>query len=66
MKSKSGGPVEVTVNKKVAWPHEHILGGLNHQCVTYDQLSLTQFIQGFVKNIIDEQDRDCGDKMLLY
>ena len=41
-------------------------GGLNRQRVTYDQLSLTQFIQGFVKNIIDEQDRDCRDKMLLY
>ena len=34
--------------------------------MTYDQLSLTQFIPGFVKNIIDEQDRDCRDKMLLY
>ena len=51
--------MEVVVNKKVAWPYEHILGGLSHQWVTYDQLSLTQFIQGFVKNIIDEQDRDC-------
>ena len=66
LKSKRGGPVEVVVNKKVAWPHEHILGGHTRQRVTYDQLSLTQFIQGFVKNIIDEQDRDCKDKMLHY
>ena len=63
--AQKGGPVEV-VNKRVTWPHEHILGGLSCQRVTYDQLSLTQFIQGFVKNIIDEQDRDCKDKMLHY
>ena len=66
LKSKRGGPVDVVVNKKVAWPHEHILGGLNRQRVTYDQLTLTQFIQGFVKNIIDESDRKCKDKMLHY
>ena len=66
LKSKRGGPVEVVVNKRVAWPHEHILGGHSHQRVTYDQLSLTQFIQGFVKNIIGEKDRDCKDKMLHY
>ena len=30
------------------------------------KLSLTQFIQGFVKNIIDQEDRDCKDKMLHY
>ena len=61
-----GGPVEVVVSKKVAWPHEHILGGLNRQRVTYDQLTLTQFMQGFVKNIIDESDRACKDRMLHY
>ena len=24
---EGGGPVDVVVNRKVAWPHEHILGG---------------------------------------
>ena len=61
-----GGPVDVVVNKNVAWPHEHILGGLNRQRVTYDQLTLTQFIQGFVKTIIDASDRECKDRMLHY
>ena len=41
---KGGGDVEVLVEKKVAWPHESILGGVNRQCVSYDQLSLTQFV----------------------
>ena len=29
-------------------------------------MSLTQFIQGFVKNILDEKDLDCREKMLMY
>ena len=49
----------MVVNKRVAWPHEHILGGgggVSHQSLSYDQLSLSQFIQGFVKSMIDEKD----------
>ena len=67
LKSKLGGrgAVDVVVNKKVTWPHEHILG-CGVWIVTYDQLTLTQFIQGFVKNIIDEPDRGCKDWMLYY
>ena len=49
LKSKRGGTVEVSVKNKVSWPHEAILGGVSRQRVTYDQLSLTQFIQTFVK-----------------
>ena len=66
IKSKSGGDVEVLVEKKVAWPHESILGGVNRQRVSYDQLSLTQFVQGLTRNILDEPDRDCRDHMLGY
>ena len=68
------GGVEVLVNKRVAWPHEHIFffffffggggGGASRQRLTYGQLSLSQFVQGFVKNIMDEKDRKCWDKML--
>ena len=50
----------------MAWPHELILGGVNRQRVSYDQLSLTQFVQGFTRNILDEPDRDCRDHMLGY
>ena len=67
IKSKRGG-VEVMVNKRVAWPHEHIFfwGGASRQRLTYDQLTLSQFVQGFVKNIMDEKDRKCKEKMLCY
>ena len=34
--------------------------------MTYDQLNLTQFVQGFVKNVLDEQNQDCREKMLTY
>ena len=46
---KRGVNVDVSVKNKVLWPHEAILGGINRQRVTYDQLSLTQWVQGFVK-----------------
>ena len=66
LKSKRGGPVEVAVQKKVAWPHEHILGGQTRQRVTYDQLTMPQFVQGFVKNILDEKNLDNREFMLRY
>ena len=66
LKSKRGGPVEVTVQEKVAWPHEHILGGQTRQRVTYDQLTMPQFVQGFVKNILDEKNLDNREFMLRY
>ena len=64
LKSKRGGPVEVAVQKKVAWPHEHILGGQTRQRVTYDQLTMPQFVQGFVKNILDEKNLENREFML--
>ena len=36
------------------------------QTVTYDQLSLTQFIQGFTRNIIDETNNDTREHMMWY
>ena len=66
LKSKRGGNVDVVVSHKVAWPHEHILGGASKQRLTYDQLNLTQFIQGFAKNILEEKDQNCHELMLQY
>ena len=51
---KRGGNIEVSVKIKVSWPHEPILGGAQRQRVLYDQLSLTQWVQGFCKNISEE------------
>ena len=65
-KSKRGGNVDVSVKNKVLWPHEAILGGFNRQRVTYDQLSLTQWVQGFCKNILEEKSSHRRDTMVSY
>ena len=44
IKSKRGGGMDVVVAKKVAWPQDSILSGPTKQRVTYDQLSLVQFV----------------------
>ena len=61
-----GGDVDIIVHRKVAWPHEPILGGPSGQQMTCDQISLTQFVQEFVKNIFEESDKKCRDRMLAY
>ena len=67
LKSKrGGGSVDVLVEKRVAWPHDVILGGQNRTRVTYDQLSLTQFAQGFIKNVLEEKSEKIREKMLMY
>ena len=58
--------MEVIVKHKVAWPHEPILGGVNRSRMTYDQLSLSQWVQGFCKNILDESDSGKQNKMIAY
>ena len=66
LKSKRGGSVDVYVKHKVAWPREAILGGTNRSRVTYDQLNLSQWVQGFCKNILDEREEGKREKMIAY
>ena len=66
LKSKRGGNVDCVVKNKVAWPQDTILGGHNRQRVTYDQLNLTQWVQGFAQNILDEKSHKTKDQMLQY
>ena len=66
-KSKRGGNIDVIVKHKVAWQHDTILEGHNCQRVTYDQLNLTQWVQGFAQNILDEKlQKKNKDQMLQY
>ena len=58
--------MDVTVKTKVAWPHETILGGGNRQRINYDQLSLTQWVHGSRKNILDEPSVSHRDVMVSY
>ena len=60
IKSKRGGNIDVLVKNKVAWPNEAILGGTTRARLSYDQLSMSQWVQGFCKNILDEPDKKLG------
>ena len=66
IKSKRGGNIDVIVKHRVAWPHEAILGGANRTRVTYDQLSMSQWVQGFCRNMLDEPDQGIREKMIQY
>ena len=65
-KCMRGGSIEVQVKHKVHWPHDTILGGVTHQHVNYEQLSLTQWVQGFCRNILEEMDGGRKDIMVSY
>ena len=54
------------VKKKVAWPHEAILGGATRDRLSYDQLSMSQWVQGFCKIILDEPDQKIRENMIQY
>ena len=41
-------------------------GGSLRQRVTYDQLSLTQWVQGFCKNILEERSDEHSQVMVTY
>ena len=43
-----------------------ILGSVNHQQISYDQLSLTLSVQGFCKNILEEKSLSHQDAMVAY
>ena len=57
LKSKRGGSVDVYVKHKSAWPHEVILGHANRTRLNYDQLTSSQWVQGFCRNVLDDKDR---------
>ena len=65
-KSLRGGDVDVQVKHKVHWPHEAILSGVTRQRVPYDQLSLTQWVNGFCRNILEEKSESRKDIMISY
>ena len=48
------------------WPYESILGGPNRQKITYDQLPLTQFVQGFARNVLEESNHQNWKFMVFY
>ena len=65
-KSQRGGSETVWVKKEVAWPHNHVLGGSSKNRVSYDTLTVSQWVSGFATIIRDEKDLNTKNKMLEY
>ena len=61
-----GGSVEVMVKHKVKWPHEYILSGSNKERVSYDQLSVVQWVAGFCRIMKEEKNSESKEFMLDY
>ena len=66
LKSQRGGQVEVLVKNRIKWPHEYVLAGNNKERVTYDQLTMGQWVAGFCRTMRDESDKNCKEAMLNY
>ena len=64
--SLRGGPVEVLVPNKVKWPREYVLSGSHKERVSYDQLSIIQWMTGFCRIMHDKQDKTIQNSMLDY
>ena len=54
-KTLRGGPVEVIVPNRVKWPHEYVLSGSQKERISYDHLSVTQWMAGFCRILREEQ-----------
>ena len=66
LKSQRGGNVEVMVKNRVKWPHEYILSDLNKEHISYDQLSVTQWVAGFGRTMREESDPEIQQHILDY
>ena len=65
-KSQHGGQVEVFVKNKVKWPQEYVLAGNQNERVSYDQLTMGQWMAGFCRSMRDEICQNNKEAMLEY
>ena len=66
VKSQHGGPGDIFVKKSVDWPQNFILTGSQKTRPTYDDLSITQWVSGFVRYIQEEKSEQSRSAMLNY
>ena len=65
-KSQRGGSETVYVKREIPWPQNFILGGSTRNRVSYDSLSIGQWVSGFSTIIRDEKDPKIKQNMLEY
>ena len=66
LKSQRGGPGEFSVKRMVDWPQNFILTGSRKTRPTYDDLTFTQWVSGFVRCIQEEKSDVAKECMLDY
>ena len=49
LKSLHGGLVEVMVQRKIKWPHEYVLSSVAKERISYDNVSITQWVAGICR-----------------
>ena len=65
-KSQKGGNETVLVKNEVPWLKTFVLGGCTKSRISYDQLTMSQWVVGFCYIIKDEQDVNVKNCMLDY
>ena len=66
VKSQRGGPGEIFVKKSVDWPQHFILTGTHKTRPSYDDLTITQWVSGFVRCMQEEKSEQNRTCMLDY
>ena len=66
LKSQRGGNETVFVKKQVMWPQNFVLGGQNKSRISYDNLSMCQWVAGFAMIMREEQNLEVKNPMLEY
>ena len=64
VKSQREGPGEIWVKRVVDWPKNFILTGANKTRPTYDDLSITQWVAGFIR-CVQEEKQECNRASML-
>ena len=47
IKSQRGGQVDFFIKNRIKWPHEYVLAGSQKERVSYDQLTMGQWMASF-------------------
>ena len=66
LKSQRGGPGDITVKRVVDWPQNFILTGSRKVRPSYDDLTMSQWVSGFVRCIQEEKSEAAKSSMLDY
>ena len=65
IKSQRGG-VDLIVKNRVKWPHEYVLSGSTKERVSYDQLSVVQWVADFCHTMKEENNSKMREHMVDY